>query len=114
MIHEVRDEFQRRRDVVYQGLSSIPGIVCRKPEGAFYVIAKLPVDDAQKFLVWMLKEFDVDGETVMAAPANGFYATEGLGKNEIRIAYVLEPDRLKRALGILAQGIEEYNRQKLN
>lgn len=114
VICEVRDEFQRRRDVVYQELSSIPGIVCRKPEGAFYVVARLPIDDAHKFLIWMLKEFEIDGETVMAAPANGFYATEGLGKNEIRIAYVLESDKLKRALKILARGIQEYNKQKLN
>jgi aspartate aminotransferase len=114
VIREVRDEFQRRRDVVYEALRDIPGVFCEKPEGAFYVIAGLPVDDANEFLIWMLKEFEVGGETVMAAPAGGFYATEGLGRNEVRIAYVLEPDKLKRALEILAQGIREYNRLKLS
>lgn len=109
-IYRVRDEFQKRRDVVYEGLKKIPGIICEKPEGAFYVVCKLPVDDANKFLIWMLEEFDHNGETVMAAPADGFYATEGLGYNEIRIAYVLEPDKLERALEILAKGIEAYNR----
>lgn len=95
---------------MYEGLKKIPGIICEKPEGAFYVVCKLPVDDANKFLIWMLEEFDHNGETVMAAPADGFYATEGLGYNEIRIAYVLEPDKLERALEILAKGIEAYNR----
>lgn len=109
VIHEIRDEFQRRRDVVYENLKKIPGIVCEKPEGAFYVVAKLPVKNTTEFLIWMLEEFDVDGETVMAAPADGFYATEGSGLNEIRIAYVLEPEKLERALQILAMGIEAYN-----
>jgi aspartate aminotransferase len=111
VINEVRDEFQRRRDVVYETLNRIPGVFCRKPEGAFYVVTKLPVDDSNRFLKWMLRDFDVDGETVMAAPGEGFYATEGLGKDEIRIAYVLEPDTLKRALQILEQGLKEYGKQ---
>lgn len=112
VIHEIRDEFQRRRDVVYEGLMKISGIVCEKPEGAFYVVCKLPVDHAGKFLTWMLEHFEDQGETVMAAPAEGFYATEGLGIDEIRIAYVLEPDKLKRALEILSKGIEAYNHRK--
>ncbi len=112
VINEVRNEFQMRRDVVYEKLNSIPGVFCKKPEGAFYAMTKLPVDDSNQFLKWMLKDFDVNGETVMAAPGEGFYATEGLGKNEIRIAYVLEPDRLNRALQILAQGIEEYRKKQ--
>jgi aspartate aminotransferase len=110
VINEVRDEFQRRRDAVYESLNRIPGVLCKKPEGAFYIIAKLPVGDANEFLKWMLQEFDVDGETVMAAPGEGFYATEGLGKDEIRIAYVLDSDTLKRALQILEKGIIEYKR----
>lgn len=109
VIHEIRDEFEKRRDVVYESLKRIPGVFCEKPEGAFYLICKLPVEDANDFLIWMLKEFDDNGETVMAAPADGFYATEGLGKNEIRIAYVLESDKLKRAIEILGKGLEAYN-----
>jgi len=109
VIHEIRDEFEKRRDVVYESLKKIPGVFCEMPEGAFYLICKLPVDDANDFLIWMLKEFDDNGETVMAAPADGFYATEGLGKNEIRIAYVLETDKLKRAIEILGKGLEAYN-----
>lgn len=111
VINEVRNEFQRRRDVVYETLNRIPGVFCKKPEGAFYVVTKLPVDDSNRFLKWMLTDFDVDGETVMAAPGEGFYATDGLGKNEIRIAYVLEPDKLERALLILEQGLKEYGKR---
>lgn len=108
VIHEIRDEFQRRRDVVYDRLKTIPGIVCEKPEGAFYMMCKLPVEDAGEFLKWMLESFDDQGETVMAAPGDGFYATEGRGLNEIRIAYVLAPDQLKRALDILEKGLAAY------
>jgi aspartate aminotransferase len=112
VIHEIRDEFEKRRDVVYESLQQIPGVFCQKPEGAFYLICKLPVEDTNDFLVWMLKEFEDDGETVMAAPADGFYATEGLGKDEIRIAYVLEPEKLKRAIEILGKGLERYNSRR--
>lgn len=108
VIHEIRDEFEKRRDVVYESLKKIPGVFCQKPEGAFYLICKLPVEDTNDFLVWMLKEFDDEGETVMAAPADGFYATEGLGNDEIRIAYVLEPDKLERAVEILGKGLAAY------
>ncbi len=109
VIHEIRDEFERRRDVVYESLKNIPGVFCQKPEGAFYLVCKLPVEDANDFLTWMLTEFDDRGETVMAAPADGFYATEGLGRDEIRIAYVLEPEKLKRAVEILGKGLAAYN-----
>lgn len=109
VIHEIRDEFEKRRNVVFESLQKIPGVFCQKPEGAFYLICKLPVEDTNDFLIWMLKEFDDEGETVMAAPADGFYATEGLGKDEIRIAYVLEPEKLKRAIEILGKGLEKYN-----
>lgn len=111
VIHEIRDEFEKRRDVVYESLKKIPGVFCEKPEGAFYLICKLPVEDANDFLIWMLQEFDDEGETVMAAPADGFYATEGLGKNEIRIAYVLETEKLKRAIEIMGKGLEAYNKR---
>jgi len=111
VINGIRDEFERRRDIVYGNLKKIPGVFCEKPEGAFYLICKLPVEDSNDFLIWMLEEFEVEGETVMAAPADGFYATKGLGKNEVRIAYVLETDKLKRAIEILGKGLEAYNKR---
>lgn len=111
VIHEIRDEFEKRRDVVFESLKKIPGVFCEKPEGAFYLVCKLPVEDANEFLIWMLEEFDDNGETVMAAPADGFYATEGLGKDEIRIAYVLEPEKLERAIEILGKGLAAYNKR---
>lgn len=109
VINEVRDEFERRRNIVYESLKQIPGVFCPKPEGAFYLICKLPVEDTNDFLIWMLNEFEDNGETVMAAPADGFYATEGLGKDEIRLAYVLEPEKLQRAIEILGKGLAAYN-----
>lgn len=112
VMEEIRYEFEKRRDVVFESLMKIPGVFCRKPEGAFYLICKLPVEDSNDFLIWMLNEFDDNGETVMAAPADGFYATEGLGKNEIRIAYVLESEKMNRAIEILGKGIEAYNNRK--
>lgn len=107
-LSEVNEEYRKRRDILFEGLNGIPGIVCRKPEGAFYIMARLPVDDAEKFIIWMLQEFSVDGETVMAAPAEGFYATPGLGSSEIRMAYVLKEEDLKRAVELLAKGISAY------
>jgi aspartate aminotransferase len=86
------------------------GVICKKPKGAFYITAKLPVEDAEDFVRWMLKEFDVDNETVMFAPAEGFYATPGLGKNEIRISYVLKEENLIKAMRILKEGLIEYNK----
>ena len=106
---KVRDEYRRRRDLCYEKLTAIPGVVCAKPIGAFYVMAKLPIDDADKFMKWMLTDFEDHGETVMCSPAAGFYATPGKGLNEIRIAYVLKEKDLARALDLLAMGIERYN-----
>ncbi|MBR4656850.1 MAG: pyridoxal phosphate-dependent aminotransferase [Oscillospiraceae bacterium] len=106
---KVRAEYRRRRDLCYQKLTAIPGVVCAKPMGAFYAMAKLPIDDADEFTKWMLTDFDDHGETVMCSPANGFYATPGKGKNEVRIAYVLKERDLGRALDLLALGIERYN-----
>ncbi len=111
VINEIRDEFEKRRDVIYDHLQKIPGVVCEKPEGAFYVVCKLPVKDASDFLIWMLEEFEDKGETVMMSPADGFYATEGLGLDEVRIAYVLEAEKLGRAMELLAMGLEEYNKK---
>ncbi|MEO0085650.1 MAG: pyridoxal phosphate-dependent aminotransferase [candidate division WOR-3 bacterium] len=108
---QMRDEYRCRRDVVCDALARIPGVVCHKPGGAFYVVARLPVRDAEEFAVFMLDRFNVDGETVMVAPADGFYATPGKGKDEVRIAYVLNCEDLRRAMRILAAGIEEFRRQ---
>ncbi|HTW92727.1 MAG TPA: pyridoxal phosphate-dependent aminotransferase [bacterium] len=109
---EMRQEYQCRRDVVCAAIAKIPGALCVKPRGAFYVVAKLPIRDGQEFASFMLNEFQLDGETVMVAPADGFYATPGKGKDEVRIAYVLNCLDLDRAMKILAAGVEAYNRRK--
>ena len=106
-----RDEYRRRRDTVMSKLAQIPGVICKQPEGAFYVMAALPVDDADKFRLWLLEEFQDNGDTVMFAPGEPFYATPGKGKNEIRIAYVLKQADLERAMDLLALGIEAYNKR---
>jgi aspartate aminotransferase len=101
-------EYQRRRDVLFEGLSGIPGVFLRKPEGAFYFVARLPVDDAEEFARWLLTDFDRQKATVMVAPAQGFYATPGLGKDEVRIAYVLKEADLRAAVAILAEALPAY------
>ena len=90
-------------------MQSIPGVFCRRPEGAFYILARLPVADAEEFAAWLLREFSSGGATVMLAPANGFYVTPGRGKDEVRLAYVLKEEDLRRALAILKEGLEAYN-----
>ena len=105
----VREEYKRRRDTVVAKLKEIPGVVFDCPKGAFYLMAALPVDDADKFQQWLLEEFDDNGDTVMFAPGAPMYATPGKGKNEIRIAYVLKQDKLERAMDLLALGIKKYN-----
>ena len=105
----VREEYKRRRDTVVRKLHEIPGVVCECPKGAFYLMAALPVDDAEKFQQWLLEEFDDHGDTVMFAAGGPFYATPGKGKNEIRIAYVLKQEDLERAMDLLALGIQKYN-----
>ena len=106
-----REEYQRRRDVCYRKLCEIPGVVTIEPKGAFYTMAKLPVDDAERFQTFLLRQFSVDNETVVFAPGGGFYATPGAGKSEIRIAYVLCCEELERALDLLRLAIEQYNKQ---
>jgi aspartate aminotransferase len=101
-------EYQKRRDVLFEGLSRIPGVFLRKPEGAFYFIARLPVDDAEEFARWLLADFAHKGATVMVAPAQGFYATPGLGRQEVRIAYVLKEADLRAAVDILAAALPAY------
>ncbi len=108
----VNQEYTKRRDIVYNALKSMPGVICEKPRGAFYVIAKLPVQDAEEFVVWLLKEFDVNGETVMFAPAQGFYATKGMGVDEVRMAYVLKGEALEKAMNILRKALEVYPKRK--
>ncbi len=101
-------EYQARRDVLFEGLSRLPGVLLRKPEGAFYFVARLPVEDAEDFASWLLSDFSHEGATVMVAPAEGFYATPGLGKDEVRIAYVLCKEDLEAAVRILAHALPQY------
>jgi aspartate aminotransferase len=107
----VREEYKRRRDTVVAKLKDIPGVICECPRGAFYIMAALPVDSADEFQKWLLTDFDDNGDTVMFAPGESFYATPGMGVNEIRIAYVLKQKDLERAMNLLALGIEAYNRR---
>mgnify|MGYP000315465484 CR=1 FL=1 len=100
--------YRERRDVLVNGLNSIPGVRCAMPQGAFYFMADLPVDDTEDFCIFMLSQFDLGGETVMFAPGEGFYATEGLGCSQVRVAYVLEVEKLKRCVEILRAGLEAY------
>lgn len=106
---EVRAEYEGRRDAAYEEMMKIPGVVCQKPGGAFYLTAKLPVDNVENFLMFLLTEFEDKGETVMFAPAEGFYATPGLGKEEMRIAYVLNKEDMARGVELIRLGIEAYN-----
>jgi aspartate aminotransferase len=108
----IRSEYQRRRDVLYEGLTRIPGVFLRKPEGAFYFVARLPVDDADEFARFLLADFSHEGATVMVAPAAGFYATPGLGRDEVRIAYVLKREDLERAVEVLAAALEAFRRAR--
>src|SRR5207302_5916672 len=94
----VQDEYQRRRDTVMRGLGAMPGLLCQPPRGAFYVMARLPVADANDFAIWLLRSFRHEGSTVMVAPGDGFYATPGRGHDEIRIAYVLDCGELEKAM----------------
>ena len=105
----VREEYKRRRDTALKKLLAIPGVVCEQPEGAFYLMAKLPVDSTDKFQQWLLEEFNADGDTVMLTPGEGFYTTPGKGVNEARLAYVLKQADLERAMDVLALGIAAYN-----
>ncbi len=104
----VREEYIRRRDAMVDGLNAIPGVFSPRPMGAFYTVAEMPVDDGERFARWMLEEFRIDGETVMVTPAASFYKTPGFGRNHVRIAYVLEVPKIKRALHILEEGLKAY------
>ncbi|MDA0356506.1 MAG: pyridoxal phosphate-dependent aminotransferase [Bacteroidetes bacterium] len=105
---EVIEEYVLRRDILVKGLENIPGVKVAKPKGAFYCVVELPVADTDHFAQWLLSDFDLNGETVMVAPAAGFYVTPGLGKNQVRMAYVLNCDELKKCIQILDQALKVY------
>ncbi len=109
---EVLAEYKSRRDVVVARINKMDGAFCPNPKGAFYVVAKLPIDDADKFCRWLLEDYNYNGETVMLAPATGFYATKGLGKNEVRISYVLNVNDLNSAMDVLEHAIKDYPGKK--
>lgn len=106
-----RKEYDNRRKIMFEELTKMDGVVMQEPEGAFYVLAKLPVKNAEEFIIWLLKDFNLDGETVMFAPAEGFYATPGLGKDEVRMSYALDAKDLKRAMEILKEGLIKYRKE---
>ena len=108
---ECFEEYKARRDFFINGLRQIPGVVSPMPEGAFYTVASLPVDSAEDFCKWCLTDFRLNGETVMMAPAAGFYSTPGLGRNQVRMAYVLKKEDLQRCLNILRAALEAYNKR---
>jgi aspartate aminotransferase len=105
---EVIEEYVERRNILVDGLNSIPGVFCPKPKGAFYCMVSLPVKDSEDFCKWILSDFDYQGETVMMAPAGGFYANKALGKNEVRMAYVLNKEALSKSVKILAEALKVY------
>lgn len=105
---EVKKEYLARRDFVIENINKIPGVFCPKPSGAFYCIAKLPIDNADKFCQWLLEEFNFNGQTVMLAPATGFYSTPNAGENEVRIAYILNLNDLKNAIICLQEALKVY------
>ncbi|MGL4642291.1 MAG: aminotransferase class I/II-fold pyridoxal phosphate-dependent enzyme, partial [Cetobacterium sp.] len=105
----VNAKYMERRDFLYEGLKNIEGVVLNKPEGAFYCIVQLPVEDATEFSKWLLGEFSYDNSTVMLTPAKGFYQREELGVNKVRISYALDLDRLEKAIKIIELGLKKYN-----
>ena len=105
---EVQAEYVERRNIMVDGLNTIPGVYCPKPKGAFYCVAQFPVDNAEKFCQWLLEEFEYKGQTVMMAPANGFYSSKNLGLKEARIAYVLKKDSLLKAVEVLRHALNSY------
>ncbi len=103
------EKFRSRRDTLFDALQTIPGVVCCKPEGAFYIFVKFPgLDDSEAFARWLLTDFESDKETVMVAPGSGFYATPGKGHDELRLAYVLEEAKIVRAVEVLREGLAAY------
>lgn len=109
----IKAEYQSRRDVLVEMLNKIPGVFCPNPGGAFYAMARLPIDDADKFCQWVLESFSYEQQTVMLAPATGFYATPGLGKNEVRLAYVINKEDIRHAMICLEKALESYPGRKV-
>ncbi|MDO4763306.1 MAG: pyridoxal phosphate-dependent aminotransferase [Flavobacteriaceae bacterium] len=109
-INSVREEYTKRRNLLVDLLNEIPGVICPKPKGAFYCVAELPIDDADKFAQWLLEEYENNNETVMVAPAGGFYSNPELGKKQVRIAYVLKEEDLRRSVELLKDALEKYNK----
>lgn len=107
---KVKAEYERRRDIMYYGLNEIEGVICEKPTGAFYIIAKLPIEDAEDFSKWLLTDFIEDNQTIMVAPAGGFYSTPGYGKDEIRISYCIKEEDLKTSVRLLKNALEKYKK----
>jgi len=105
---EVYREYIERRDFMVKALNAIPGVICPTPKGAFYTVVHLPVDDTDRFAQWILSDFEYRNQTVMMAPASGFYSTPGLGKQQVRIAYVLKKEDLARAMETLAEALKAY------
>lgn len=113
-INTMINKFHSRRDAMYEAVQEIPGVTCKRPAGAFYMFAKFPqIDDSESFTRWLLTDFDFNGETVMVAPGTGFYQTPGKGKDEIRLAYVLEEEKIIRAVSLLKKGLAKYKATKL-
>lgn len=108
-IEDVRAKYKSRRNLMYEYLTRIPGVVCDKPSGAFYILAKLPVDNSEKFVEWLLTDYSYEGKTVMIAPASGFYATEGVGTNEVRLSFCTSVDDIENAMIVLTHAIKDYN-----
>ena len=111
-LDEVNEEYKHRRDVTYDALQKMDGVVCAKPEGAFYISVKLPVDDSEKFIIWMLENFDYNGETLMMAPLASFYSQPGHGVDEVRIAYVLNAEDMEKSMAVLAEALKAYPGRK--
>ncbi len=105
---DVVKEYVQRRNILVDGINKIPGVICPKPKGAFYAMAKLPIDNSDKFCQWLLEDFEYENQTVMLAPATGFYATKGSGTDEVRLAYVLNQDSLKKAVKCLEEALKVY------
>lgn len=109
---EVKAEYVARRNVVVDAINKMEGAFCPNPKGAFYVVARLPIDDSDRFCQWLLEDYNLNGETVMLAPATGFYSTAGMGKDEVRISYVLNVNDMKRSMEILAEAVKVYPGKK--
>jgi aspartate aminotransferase len=104
----IRERYEARRNIMIDALQKMDGVLCERPGGAFYAIAKLPVDNAEKFAIWLLTDFEIDGRTVMVAPVENFYQTPGMGVDEVRVAYVLNTDDLADAMQVLDAALKAY------